>query len=50
MNSEEETEEELEATSEPERMSWYVYGFMGMCVFMTGAMAYYAWRVFERSL
>lgn len=47
----EEDESEIEAAneSEPERLSWYVYSFMGMCVFMTAAMAYYAWRVFERS-
>lgn len=40
-------QDETEHTTEPERMSWFVFSFMAMCLFMTAVMSYYAWRVFQ---
>ncbi len=39
-------EDEPETETEPERMSWFVFSFMAMCLFMTAVMTYYAWGVF----
>lgn len=41
------SEEEVARTTEPDRMSWFVFLFMAMCVFMTLVMTYYAWGVFQ---
>lgn len=42
-----EDEEMAEEQTEPKAgMSWFVFAFMAMCLFMTAAMAYYAWGVF----
>lgn len=43
-------EEDVGRESEPGRMSWFVFAFMSMCLFMTAVMAYYAWGVFQSSV
>ena len=45
-----EPESDTERQTEPRRMSWFVFSFMSVCLFMTAVMAYYAWGVFERAV
>lgn len=44
------SEEEFQREVEPSRMSWFVVAFMSMCLFMTAALAYYAWNLFVRAV
>lgn len=48
--TETEEDEDIGQQSEPERMSWFVFAFMTLCLIMTATMAYYAWGVFQSAV